>query len=200
MVLSAIDCALNREQAIYCSTELTTGQRLYEALRKRGLKTRDELKERMGREWFAQNIYTVNAHYAAEFAECVRKKLGEVNDITMVITPAPFSAPGWGQSEYLAFWRRLLRSRIRSVWFNSGWEFSDGCTFEFAVAQEVGLRTLDRNGNPIDRSDGIELIKAAVQKLEAQGFKTSGLCENLEWLQAVSVNSAAALANGGANR
>ncbi len=188
MALSATDCALNREQAIYCSTELTTGQRVYKALRNRGLKTTDELKDRMGREWFRQNIYDVNAHYAAEFAEYVHQRLAD--DHCIIITPAPFYAPGWGQKDYLEFWRRLLRSRIKSVWFNSDWEFSDGCTFEFAVAQEVGLRTLNRNGNTLDCSEGIELIKTAIEKLGAEDFKTSELRENLEWLQAVSVNSA----------
>jgi hypothetical protein len=111
----------------------------------------------------------------------------------MVITPAPFSAPGWGQGEYLEFWRRLLRSRIKSVWFNNDWEFSDGCTFEFAVAQDHRFRTFDRDGKPLDRCEGIERITAAIQQLEEQQFNTSKLAENLKSLEAVSVNSAGPL-------
>ncbi|MBV9406616.1 MAG: hypothetical protein JO211_14825, partial [Acidobacteriaceae bacterium] len=39
MVFSAIDCVLHREHVIYCSSELTTGLRLYEALEAHDLKT-----------------------------------------------------------------------------------------------------------------------------------------------------------------
>jgi hypothetical protein len=104
-------------------------------------------------------------------------------DNTMVITPAPLDMPAWQQPEYNEFWRRLLHSRIKSVWFNCNWEFSNGCTFEFRVAHDHGLRTIDRDGNLLDRCKGIELITAAIQELEAQKFNTSKLADNLERLK-----------------
>jgi len=104
---------------------------------------------------------------------------------TMVVTPAPFTAPGWSQPEYLAFWETLLRTRIKSAWFNRNWQFSNGCTFEFAVAQHAGLSTLDHEGNTLDLLAGIELVKDAINKLNSEGFETSKLREYLHRLSAV---------------
>ncbi len=173
MVFSGIDCVLHRDKAIYCSSELTTGWRLYEALRRLHLKTADELRKRED-EW--RRLWDANCQAAIEFAGCVRSGL---RDQTMVITPAPFSAPGWSQQEYLGFWEELLRTRIVSAWFNLNWEYSNGCTFEFAVAQDAGLPAYDTDGNTLERKSGIERISRAIEQLEAEGFDTTKLRENL---------------------
>ena len=156
---------------------------MYEALRKNNAQTKDELKEKKGEDWVTENIIKVNFENARRFAEYVEYVRNTIGDNTMVITPAPLDVPGWGQPEYNDFWRRLFHSRIKSVWFNCNWEFSNGCTFEFVVAQDYGLRTFDRDGNLLDRFEGIELIRAAIQQLEAQKFNTSKLAENLERLK-----------------
>jgi hypothetical protein len=177
MVFSAIDCVLNRERAIYCSSELTSGLRVYQALLQNHLKTSGELKLKMSPVW--AEIFSVNINAANEFAKFVRSS---VSDNTMVITPAPFTAPGWSQPEYLAFWETLIRTRIESVWFNREWQFSNGCTFEFAVAREAGLPTFDHDGKSLDRTAGITAIESAIQRLDAEGFDTSKLQENLDKL------------------
>ena len=184
MVFSAIDCVLNSEKAIYCSSELTTGLRLYEAMRKHGVRSRPELEEKLGKEWVRTNIFAVNEKSANDFAQSVRHTL---SDKTMVITPAPFSVPGWSQPEYLAFWETLIRTRIKSAWFNHRWEFSNGCTFEFAVAQDAGISTLTREGRPLDRQAGIKAIKSAIEQLTGLGFDAAKLNQNLERLQAERV-------------
>jgi hypothetical protein len=180
MILSAMDCLLHREHVIYCSSELTSGFRLYEMLGERGLKTAAELKQKMGDEWFTANLWDPNVRVAVEFAESVRHRY---SDRTIVITPAPFSAPGWSQPEYLAFWEELLRTRIKAVWFNRNWEYSNGCAFEFAVAQDAGLKTFDQYGAELSRSAGVELLRTAVEWLEARRLDGSKLREHLERLQ-----------------
>ncbi len=176
MLFSAIDCALHHGHVIYGSSEITTGFRLYEELHNRNLKTRDELKKQMGEAWYQAQIFDTNVRLAIEFAEAVRSTL---RDNTIVITPAPLTAPGWNQSEYLAFWEELLRTRVKSVWFNRNWQFSNGCAFEFAVAQDAGLPTCDHNGQVLTRNAGIHLINTAIQRLEEWGLDASQLRENL---------------------
>jgi len=180
IAFSSVDCVLNGELAIYASTELTSGKRLYDALREQGLKTKDELRARMGDEWFEANLWDVNVDMAVQFAREVRSKLAGA----LVITPAPFTAPGWNQPEYLDFWKELLRTRIKSAWFNKNWQFSNGCTFEFAVAHEADLPTHDEQGKILPLRAGIELVSDAVRRLEADGFNASKLRENLERLLA----------------
>jgi hypothetical protein len=182
MVFSGLDCALHRGHVIYASSELTSGLRLYEELQKYSLKTGDELKKQLGKPWYEAHIWDPNVQSAIEFAEAIRATL---QDDTIVITPAPFSAAGWSQSEYLAFWEQLLRTRVKSVRFNAHWQFSNGCTFEFAVAEDAGLPAFDHAGSVLPRKTGIQLIESAIRRLESQGFDASKLRENLERLLAI---------------
>src|SRR5277367_2701664 len=94
---SALDCMLNREKAIYAGAELTSGRRLYNAFREFHVKTADELKQVKGKDWYGANIWDANVNAARDFAAQVREK---VAGKTLVITPAPFSAPGWTPPEY----------------------------------------------------------------------------------------------------
>jgi hypothetical protein len=182
MVFSGIDCVLNDEKAIYCSSELTSGARLYDALRENKLKSAAELKEKLGKAWFGTHIFDENVKLGKEFAQCVRNRL---TDKTIVITPGPFAAPSWSQPEYLFFWEMLLRTRIKSACFNRNWQFSNGCVFEFAVARDAGLTTLDHNGMPLDLDGGLQLIESAIRRLDADGFDTSPLSKSLEYLRTI---------------
>lgn len=179
MALSTVDSVLCREQAIYASTELTTGLRLYDAMRQSGVLTAAAFKESVGREAFTTRVWEPNVAAALTFAERVR--LADERR-TLVITPAPFAAPGWSQPEYLAFWEMLLRTRIKSAWFNRNWQFSNGCTFEFAVAVDAGVPTMDDHGQPLAIDAAAGLIGAAVQALEQDGFDASTLRLNLDRL------------------
>jgi hypothetical protein len=176
MVFSGIDCILHGGEVIYCSSELTSGYTLRKALLEHHLKTAAELKRQMGSDWFAKYIWDRNVKAAVDFAESVRANAPAK---TLVITPAPFSAPGWSQHEYLAFWETLLRTRVRSAWFNRNWQYSNGCVFEFAVAKDAGLPTLDDEGKTLDRETGVALIENAIGQLEEEGFDTKSLGENL---------------------
>jgi hypothetical protein len=176
MAFSALDCILNREKAIYASAELTTGRRLYNAFREFHVTTADELKKLKGKDWYSANIWDANVKSAGDFAAHVREKVGGK---TLVITPGPFSAPGWTQPEYLAFWEQLLRTRIGATWFKADWQYSNGCTFEFAVSADAGLPTFDHQGNPLSVREAADLIDAAIRDLDSSGIDTTKLNENL---------------------
>jgi hypothetical protein len=178
LAFSAIDCVLNGQHAIYASTELTSGFRVFGAFRDAKVRTTDELKQKMGKDWYSRNIWDANVALAVAFAESVRERATG----TPVITPAPFMAPGWSQFEYLAFWEKLLRTRIKSSWLNDNWEYSNGCTFEFAVAHDAGVPTCDRRGNSLSLDDGVRLIREAIRTVEAGGFDAAKLRENLDKL------------------
>lgn len=179
---SALDCVLNGEKAVYASTELTTGLRLYNAMREAGVKTVADLKQAKGKDWYSANIWDANVRAACEFAARVRANLlGKM----LVITPAPFSAPGWTQPEYLAFWEQLIRTRISASWFNLNWQYSNGCTFEFAVSADAGVSVFDHEGRTIGLRHGVQLIEGAIKDLEKDCFDATKLRENLARLQPI---------------
>jgi hypothetical protein len=179
MAFSAMDCLLLGRKAIYASTELTTGLRLYTELRARQLKTGDELRETMGRAWYSANIFDANVEAGRRFADAVRERA----DGAPVITPGPFSAPGWSQAEYLGFWETLIRTRVSAVWFNENWQYSNGCVFEFAVACHASVGTFDHRGRPLSRAEGAGLVRAALAELDRDSFDTTAMRDSLERIE-----------------
>jgi hypothetical protein len=179
--LSLLDCALNGERAAYASSELTSGRRLYELLRQYGVRDLPALRGKIGAPEVQRLLWQPNVAAAAAFARELRERLGGRE---LVVTPAFFSAPGWSQPEYLAFWETLIRTRFKAVHFLHDWEYSNGCAFEFAVAQSEGLPTFDAAGQPLGRDAGIERLAAAARTLAPAGFDPAGLRQALGWLGA----------------
>jgi uncharacterized protein YdcH (DUF465 family) len=178
-LFTAMECVLNGENAIYCSSELTSGLRAFNEMRKQRVKTSAELKDKLGSEWFPK-IFGPNIELANQFAESVRRA---EDGKMLVITPAPLKVQDWGQPEYNGFWTELLHSkRIESVRFNEDWQYSNGCTTEFVEAQAAEIHTLDVKREIIARDAAIELIAAAIK--EFADLDTSLLQQNLDRLVA----------------
>jgi hypothetical protein len=176
---SAVDCLLNDTQAIYCSSELTSGRNLFKAMHANGVTSRKELETKLGDNWVKKHVFDVNNKSANDFAKRIRDCQ---TDKTPVITPAPLSVPGWGQPEYLAFWEELLRTRVKAVCFNTNWEYSNGCTFEFAVASGASVETLDSEEKPLSAAASIALVKRAIDTVKEMNkdFDTMSLERNLD--------------------
>jgi len=189
IIFSALDCALNGEKAVYASSELTTGWRAYELLERHGVDSVQALRAALGDDPHRSQLLDRNIEEAAHFAARVRERLGRAE---MVVTPAPFAAPGWTQAEYLDFWEELIRTRASAVWFNEAWEYSNGCTFEFCVARRQGVPTFDALGRELTLERGIALVEGAVARLTARGIAPGRLPRQLERLRALRNESATA--------
>jgi hypothetical protein len=180
-LFTAMECVLNAENAIYCSSELTSGLKAFREMRNHGVKSREELKAKLGPAWFQQNIFDPNAKLTNDFAESVRHAEG---GRILVITPAPLFVKGWGQPEYNGFWTELLHSkRIESVRFNQNWQYSSGCTTEFVEAHAAQVHALDLKEGIITSDAAIQLIEAAIK--EFADLDTSLLQQNLDRLVAM---------------
>lgn len=177
--LSALDCALNGEKAIYASAELTTGRPLYQLLKEHGFRTAAELREKLGDEEYLRRVWSPHLEGALAFARSLKQRF----PAELVVTPAPFQTRGWSQPEYLSLWETVIRTRIKSLYFHADWAFSNGCAFEFAVAQDAGLPTFDADGNSLTLAAGRARIEEAVRELAADSFDTSGLRQSLERLR-----------------
>ncbi len=176
MGLSAIDCVLNGEKGVYASCELTTGRRVHGVLREIGARRSIDLRPRLGEQEYTTRIWNPNVAEATAFARRLHHTLGGNQ---LVITPAPFMAPGWSQDEFLSFWETLIRTRVKAVYFNDGWEFSTGCTFEFLVAWGVRLPTFDASGTPIDLATAMARLERAMTALHEDGLDADELRRNL---------------------
>lgn len=179
LALSAIDCVLNGERGIYASSELTTGRRVHSVLREIGATRSSDLRRQLGDAEYQTRIWNPNVEGAMAFARRLHHSLGGNQ---LLITPAPFSAPGWNQQEYLSFWETLLRTRIKAVYFNEAWEFSNGCTFEFMVATNAGLPTFDATGAALSLEDAVRRVTEAIAELERDNLDNEALASALQQL------------------
>ncbi len=179
---SAIDCVLNDQQALYCSSELTSGLRLYTELGKYNVTSAVDLKKQRGEDWFTKNIWDVNVQSANEFATSIRL----AHKGSIVITPAPLKVQDWGQPDYTAFWDELIRTRVKEVHFNRNWEYSNGCTAEAVGAFDAGVPAFDSNGNALEVDTAIALLEKAIENLIKDHFGTAKLEKNLHRLRSLA--------------
>jgi hypothetical protein len=184
MSMSAFDCMLPDDAGIYCSSDITTGKRFYyEVLKAHGVRSEDELKEKLGPDDFKRvqtDLIQFNVARGVEFAEKLRER-GLIN----VVTPGPYFAKGFDQQHYLYLWEWFIIKKIYEARFNFDWEYSNGCTLEYAIAARKGIPRLDHEGNRIELESAIERVEAAVRDLNAHGFVIPKLRHNLGLMKAI---------------
>lgn len=184
MSMSAFDCMLPDDAGIYCSSDITTGKRFYyELLKKYDVRSDEELKQKLGDDEFKRvqtELIQANVARGSEFAEKLRER-GLIN----VVTPGPYFAKGFDQQHYLYLWELFIIKKTYEVRFNVDWQYSNGCTLEYAIAARKGIPRLDHEGFPIDLVSAIQSVSTAVNELKTAGFAVSKLDKYLELLKAI---------------
>jgi hypothetical protein len=102
-----------------------------------------------------------------------------------VVTPGPYFAKGFDQQHYLYLWEWFIIKKIYEVRFNFDWEYSNGCTLEYAIAARKGIPRLDHEGNRVELENAIERVETAVEELKRDGFVIRKLEQNLALMKAI---------------
>lgn len=185
MSMSAFDCMLPDDAGIYCSSDITTGKKFYyEVLKPHGVRSEGELKEKLGAQEFKRvqtELIQFNVARGIQFAEKLRER-GLIN----VVTPGPYFAKGFDQQHYLYLWEWFIIKKIYEVRFNFDWQYSNGCTLEYAIAARKGISRLDHEGNRLELGPAIEVVEAALNELKDAGFVVGKLESNLGLMKAIS--------------
>jgi len=185
MSMSAFDCMLPDDAGIYCSSDITTGKKFYyEVLKPHGVRSEDELKAKLGAEEFKRvqtELIQFNVARGTQFAEKLRER-GLIN----VVTPGPYFAKGFDQQHYLYLWEWFIIKKIYETRFNFDWEYSNGCTLEYAIAARKGIPRLDHEGNRLELGPAIGVVEAALKELKDAGFVVGKLESNLGLMKAIS--------------
>jgi len=184
MSMSAFDCVLPDDAGIYCSSDITTGKQFYyQVLKKYEVSSEEDLKEKIGEEEFKKvqtELIQFNVARGVAFAEKLRER-GLIN----VVTPGPYFARGFDQKHYLYLWEWFIIKKIYEVRLNDDWEYSNGCTLEYAIAARKRIPRLDHEGSSLDIERAIEKVEAAVNELRTEGFVIKKLEHNLGLLKAI---------------
>jgi hypothetical protein len=182
MVMTAFDCVIPDDAGIYCSTNITTDRRLYfEIFRQYNVRSEEELAMKLGNDRYTKvkmEVMQSNMQRGLAFAESLRLR-GFVN----IITPAPFIAHDFNQQHYLYLWEWIIIKKAYEARFIEGWEFSNGCTMEYAAATHKGIPRFDHMGRQLKTSQAIRKIEAAVQELTACKISAGKLEYHLAYLK-----------------
>jgi hypothetical protein len=154
--VAGLSSVLDRGTAIYVSSPLTSGRRAAEWHLQNG---RDENPE-----GFRRHVFALNRADAACFAQELRARTHRE-----VIDPgAVDDLEGWTQNDYRVCWGRVIQEYAKTVVFRDGWQYSNGCAYEFAVAHEAGLEVVTDDWSPLSSADGRALLVAATEDLRSQ--------------------------------
>lgn len=182
MSMSAFDCMLPDDAGIYCSSDITTGKRFYyELLKKYDVRSDEELRQKLGDDEFKRvqtELIQANVARGSEFAEKLRER-GLIN----VVTPGPYFAKGFDQQHYLYLWEWFIIKKTCEVRFNDYWQYSNGCTLEYAIAARKGIPCLDHKGGVIKIERAIKSVEVAINELKTDGFLIKKLENNLELIR-----------------
>jgi hypothetical protein len=185
MVMTAFDCVLPDDAGIYCSSDVTTGKRFYfDLLIANGVRSDEELKEKLGEEGHGRmtiELIKSNIARSMEFTEKLRER-GLVN----LVNPGPFHARGFDQQHYLYLWEWVIIKKIYEIYFNEDWQYSNGCTLEFAIATKKGIPRLNHLGAPLGLKQAMDSIERAIAELKTHGIVPAKLERNLALLRELS--------------
>ena len=176
-VISAFECIAPEDGCIYLSSELTTGKRFYELLRQHGVRSKDELKAKLGEEFprIWEKLKKQNLAQGCAFFDSMNAQ-GYRN----LINPGPFLARGWEQEHYLYLWEWIIVHKCGETRFNSGWSYSNGCTLEYAISLRKGIPRRHPEGRPLEAADAIAQIEPALADLDNSGIDAPALRLNLQ--------------------
>jgi hypothetical protein len=148
--------------ALYVSVPITSGRRFLEWY--------SSFQERSGQteNYQAGHLNHVIAPNRSAAAALV-KRAREISSV--VIDPTAVDhIEGWTQGDFRTAWARVIEEFARTVMFADGWEFSNGCSYEFLIAKKAGLQALDESLRPIDLQTGLSMIRRATDELLSGGL------------------------------
>ncbi len=161
-LLQTFAAVIEGRNAFYVSSPLTSGERAFE------WHTKNERSREIPADFasdFLREVVEPNRNEARRFVRDLRNSLGAV-----IIDPTALpDIPGWTQADYQVFWGTTIEKYVDRVVFRNGWQYSNGCAYEFYVARSAGIRTLREDLTELTEEDGLELLNGALTHVTRSG-------------------------------
>jgi hypothetical protein len=184
LLLSAYGTTLSKRANIYCSTPITSGKLYADWLKKidRKYDNADAISQHY-LESHKKEVVELNRQYAQGFVERIRTK----TEVPVINPAAMPPIDDWKDKDWLDFWEAVIMTYARFVVLTNGWEYSNGCTYEFFVAQTYAVGCLNEQLRTIELVEGIQLIETAIAELKENNGVTTGLENNLALLKSLNL-------------
>ncbi|MBI4016488.1 MAG: hypothetical protein HY363_02225 [Candidatus Aenigmarchaeota archaeon] len=149
----------------YASSPITTGLRMYELFKARGVKSVDELNK-IDPAIMRKEIMIPNIESGENFAQ----ELRSAKQYAAVICPSTFFARGWTQEHYMSLWERVIENFATKVHFNDSWQYSNGCVEEYLIGLRTGKFLYEGTSvTPLEPKEALSKIKQALLEISEIG-------------------------------
>ena len=160
LILTGVKIAVNGRNLVYISLPITTGKRFWDWHAdfgaNRAISDCAYLREHK------KHVVAPNRESVRRIMKVLEKKVGRD-----IISPTLLEdLPGWTQDDYRTLWARVLKECVNMVVFAEGWEYSNGCAYEFLISTQVGIRRVNEDLQPLKLDQGIRKITKAIQEMQ----------------------------------
>jgi len=178
LLLNVLGSVVSDRSAAYVSTPITSGRRFAKWSSGRDLDV--DISQPETYQEFLREVLEPNSQHARQIIRRLRSLLRKV----LIDPTALKDIEGWTQDDYRVLWAGVIEQYTDTVFFLDGWQYSNGCTYEFLVANRLNPRPsiLKEENQPLTREEGIKPIKSAVLELQTSKLSTDFLQRVLEEL------------------
>ena len=167
IIVEFLVSVIDKQETVYMSAPITSGKRLIEFY-----KNGNHFGQKSnGFSEVTIQVVESNRSHAKVIAEKIRTKIDSI-----VINPTLVpDIEGWTQDDYRYLWAKIIERYVKTVICIDDWNYSNGCAYEFLVAKQFNLKTLDERLKILSISSGILLIQKAINDLKEHLLPTKFL-------------------------
>lgn len=171
LLLNVLGSVVPDHSAAYASTPITSGRRFANWSIGRDLDV--DLSHPETYQEFLREVLQPNSEHARKIIDQFRKSLPNA----LIDPTALKDIQGWGQDDYRVLWAKVIERFASMVIFLDGWQYSNGCAYEFLVSIRLVRRPsiLNERLETLTLEDGIRLVKSAVLELHKSKLPTDFL-------------------------
>jgi hypothetical protein len=165
-VVKVLASVVDGRTAVYLSAPITSGKRFLEwctHLNKDLSPFSSQYRDAHIRE-----VIEPNRRHTRALVQKLRCTLPDV----LFDPTAVMDLPDWTQGDYRHLWARIIEQYVKTAVFADEWHYSNGCAYEFLIAQQSGAMTLNQRQQPISIEEGLHLIHSAIIELQVNAQPT----------------------------
>lgn len=177
-LLNGLGCVIGDRSAVYVSTPITSGRRFAHWSSTRDIEF--DLSHPETYLEFKREVLDPNSEHARVIIKDLRIRFNEA----LIDPTALRDIEGWVQDDYRVLWGKVIEQYADTAVFLDGWQYSNGCTYEFLVANRMTPRPsiLNEDLQPLTLEEGIGLVKQAILELQNSKLPTDFLQQVLHAL------------------
>lgn len=176
-MLEVYKSVLDTNGVFYCSAPITSGKRYLDWLKRIEKQFVDiDSADKSYHELHFKEVINPNRKHAQKVIERLRQQTGNI-----VVDPTALPCiSGWTQQDWRSFWQQVIERYATTAFFVNDWQYSNGCVYEFYVAQKKGIPTFNEEQQPLNLAIGIDMITEAILSVQQRGGSTSFVEEVLK--------------------